>query len=63
MDFGPHVNSKHVKQKSIKQEILIQDIWDNIIPQHIEKLATCIPACLEKVIRLKGKSLGKKGES
>ncbi|XP_076063118.1 serine/threonine-protein phosphatase 2A regulatory subunit B'' subunit gamma isoform X2 [Oratosquilla oratoria] len=39
-----------------KLEIEIQDIWDNI-PQHVEKLARCIPAHLEKVIKLKGKSL------
>ncbi|KAG7156172.1 Transposable element Tc3 transposase-like 3, partial [Homarus americanus] len=42
-----------------KLKIEIQDIWDNIIPQHVEKLARCIPQRLEKVIKLRGKSLGK----
>ena len=37
----------------------IQNIWDNIIPQHIEKLAAYIPAHLEKVIKFKGRLLGK----
>ena len=67
-DLNPIEHVWHIIKKQLqdrdastvaKLKIEIQDIWDTIIPNHVEKLARSIPARLEKVIKLKGKSLGK----
>lgn len=58
-----HIIKKQLQDRDVstvaRLKIEIQDIWDNIIPQHVQNLSRCIPARLEKVIKLKGKSLGK----
>ena len=58
-----HIIKKQLQDRDVstvaRLKIEIQDIWDNIIPQHIQNLSRCIPTHLEEVIKLKGKSLGK----